>query len=184
MSKFLLLLGVSGVGKSCIIEELIKIDDRFTYISPYVTRPLRDGEKNKIHISGEEMDEMWSRQELLVINELYGIRYATPRLPIVKALAQKKFPVLDWPISRLEIMTQAFPDQLYVVYVLPPSIEVLKQRLAKDGRDKDGHRLRSAQEELELYKSSRHVEVCNLEVVTEENQVRVIARTIYTNYLL
>jgi len=54
----------SGVGKSCIIEELIKIDDRFTYISPYVTRPLRDGEKNKIHISGEEMDEMWSRQEL------------------------------------------------------------------------------------------------------------------------
>lgn len=182
MSKFLLLLGPSGVGKSSIIEELIKIDGRFTYISPYVTRPLRDGEKNKIYISGEEMDERCGRGEFLVVNELYGIRYATPRVPIVQALEQGNFPVLDWPISRLEVMVRAFPSQLYIVYILPPSIEVLQQRLSKDGRDKDGHRLRSAQEELETYKSSKHIGVCNLEIVAEENQVQKIAHAIYDNY--
>lgn len=183
MSKFLLLLGPSGVGKSSIIEELLRLDSRFVYISPFMTRPLREGEKNKISISGEEMDEMWNRGELLVINELYGIRYATPRLPIVQALAQGNFPVLDWPVSRIEAMTQAFPNQLCVMYVSPPSIEALRQRLDKDGRDTDGHRLRSAREELEAYESSRYIGVCNFEIVAEENQVPKIAHTIYTNYL-
>lgn len=183
MSKFLLLLGVSGVGKSTVIEELIRLDRRFTYISPYMTRPLREGEKNKISISGEKMDEMWNRGELLVINEFYGIRYATPRLPILQALAEGNFPVLDWPISRIEVMMQTFPNQLYVVYILPPSIEVLQQRLARDGRDTDGHRLRSACEELEAYRSSRCAGVCNFEIIAEENQVSYIARAIYANYL-
>jgi guanylate kinase len=183
MSKFLLLLGPSGVGKSSIIEELIRIDNRFIYISPFMTRPLREEEKNKISISGEEMDEMWGRRELLVINELYGIRYATPRLPIVQALAKDNFPVLDWPISRMDVMTQAFPSQLHVVYISPPSIEALRQRLAKDGRDTDGHRLRSAREELEAYESSRYIGIYNFEIVAEENQVPKIAHAIYTNYL-
>lgn len=181
MSKFLLLLGVSGVGKSCIIEELIRIDGRFTYISPYVTRPLRDGEKNKIHISDKEMSERCGRGEFLVVNELYGIRYATPRVPIVQALAENQFPVLDWPISRMEVMVQAFPNQLYAVYILPPSIEVLQQRLAKDGRDTDGHRLRSAIAELETYSSSAY-KLCDFEIVAEENKKSEVAQAIYEKY--
>jgi len=183
MSKFLLLLGPSGVGKSSIIEELIRLDSRFVYISPFMTRPLRKEEKNKISISGEEMDEMWNRGQLLVINELYGIRYATPRLPIVQALAKGNFPVLDWPVDRIDVMTQAFPGQLHVVYVSPPSIEALRQRLSKDERDADGHRLRSAQEELEAYKSSRYIGVYDFEIIAEENQVPKIAQAIYASYL-
>ena len=183
MSKFLLLLGPSGVGKSSIIEELIRLDNRFVYISPFMTRSLREREKNKISISGEEMDEMWGRGELLVINELYGIRYATPRLPIVQALTKDNFPVLDWPISRMDMMMQAFSGQLYVVYILPPSIEVLRQRLSKDKRDADGHRLRSAQEELKAYKSSQYIGVCDLEIIAEENQVSEITHAIYTSYI-
>ncbi|HBD04983.1 TPA: hypothetical protein DCZ32_00830, partial [Candidatus Uhrbacteria bacterium] len=58
MSKLLLLLGPSGVGKSAIIDELSKLDSRFVYISPYMTRPLRQGERNKIAVSDEQMDEM------------------------------------------------------------------------------------------------------------------------------
>ncbi len=183
MSKFLLLLGPSGVGKSLIIEELLRLDSRFVYISPFMTRSLREGEKNKISISSEEMDEMWNSGELLVINKLYGIRYATPRLPIVQALAQGNFPVLDWPISRIKTMTQAFPNQLCVIYVSPPSIEALRQRLTKDGRDMDGHRLRSAREELKAYESSRYIGVCNFEIIAEENQVPKIAHAIHSNYL-
>lgn len=183
MSKFLLLLGPSGVGKSAIIEELCRLDSRFIYISPYMTRSLREGEKNKISISDEQMDKMWNGGELLVINELYGIRYATPRLAIVEALTNGNFPVLDWPINKIKVMMQAFPDRLYIVYVSPPSIDVLRQRLAKDRRDTDGKRLQNACEELKAYWSSRYVGIYDFEIVSEENQVSKIARTIYTNYL-
>lgn len=183
MSKFLLLLGPSGVGKSSIIEELIRLDSRFVYISPFMTRPLREGERNKIPISGEGMEEMWERGKLLVINELYGVRYATPRQPIEQALKEGNFPVLDWPISRMNVMTEAFPSQLYVVYISPPSIEALQQRLARDDRDADGHRLRSAREELEALELSRHTGIYDFEIVSEENQVPKVAQTIYANYL-
>jgi len=183
MSKFLLLLGPSGVGKSAVIEELRRLDGRFIYISPYMTRPLREGEKNKTSISDEQMDEMWGRGEILIINEIYGFRYATPRQPIMQALAENGFPVLDWPISRIDVMTQAFPDQLHIVYLSPPSIEVLRQRLANDRRDTDESRLQNACKELEAYWSSRYVKIYDLEIISEENQVPKIARAIYTSYL-
>jgi len=184
MSKFLLLLGPSGVGKSTIIEELIRIDERFTYISPYMTRGLRDGEKNKIPIGNEEMNILWNKGELLVINTLYDdIRYATPRVPIIKALKENRFPVLDWPISRVEIMTESFLDQLYLVYVAPVSIDVLKNRLNIDNRDINGKRFESACSELQAYWSHEYDSIFNLAIVSEENQIAEIAHTIYINYL-
>lgn len=183
MSKFLLILGPSGVGKSAIIKELCRLDNRFVYISPYMTRPLRVEEENKTSITDEQMDKMWRQGELLVINELYGIRYATPRLPIIQALTECNFPVLDWPISRIEIMMQAFPNQLQIVYVSPPSIEILRQRLVKDGRDTNGSRLQSACKELEAYWSSQYSGICHFEIITEENQILKVAHAIYINYL-
>lgn len=183
MNKFLLISGPSGVGKSSIINELLLLDDRFVYISPFTTRVLRKGEKDKISISDQKMDEMWKKGELLTINELYNIRYATPIIPITQALAADKFPVLDWPINKMEIMAKTFPDQLYVVYVLPPSIEVLKRRLSKDGRDLDGLRFRSACRELEAYKLSQYSGICNFEIIGKENQKKKITQTIYYNYI-
>lgn len=183
MSKFLLLLGPSGVGKSSIIEELILLDNRFVYISPFITRSLRKGEINKVSISNKEMDRMSELGEFLAINELYGVRYATPLQPIEQALDSNSFPVLDWPVSRVSVMTEAFPNQLYIVYISPPSIEALQQRLARDVRDIDGQRLRSAQEELEALECLRYSGISDFEIVSEENQVPKIARLIYANYL-
>ena len=184
MSKFLLLLGPSGVGKSAIIDTLSILDAKFVYISPYMTRTLRQGEKNKIPINGEQMDEMERRGEFLVVNTLFGgIRYGTPRKPIVEAMATGNFPALDWPIARLDVMRQAFPNQLFVVYVSPPSIDVLRQRLAKDGRDADGTRLASATEELQKFWSSGYLGAYDYEIVSEDGRMAVIAETIYSKYL-
>ena len=184
MNRFLLILGPSGVGKTDIIKELCRLDDRFVYIPPYMTRPLREGERNKISISDEQMNGMWDRGELLVINKLFsGIRYGTPRLPIVEALVTNKFPVLDWPVDKIEVMKQSFPCQTYIVYVSPPSIEVLRQRLAKDGRDKAGIRLQSACEELEVYWSSGYDGVYDFEIISEDGQMSKIAHAIYISYL-
>lgn len=183
MSKFLLLLGPSGVGKSMIIKELIKLDNKFIYISPYITRSLREGEKDKISVSDLEIDEMQNRGELLVINPLYGVRYATPRTPIVKALSEELFPVLDWPIDHIQVMTEAFPGKLYIVYIAPPSIQVLAQRLAKDGRDLNGDRLKSACKELQAFWLQKYVNLYDSSFISENENIFNVASLIYINYV-
>lgn len=80
-------------------------------------------------------------------------------------------------------MTEAFQNQLYIVYTSPPSINVLRQRLARDDKNTDGRRLRSARKELEMLESFRHSGIYNLEIISEENQVSKITQMIYINYL-
>jgi len=183
MSKFLLLLGPSGAGKSTIIHELRDLDSRFIYISPYITRPLREGEKDKISITDEVMDTMDGKGEFLIINNLYDIRYATPRLPIIEAMEQKNFPILDWPISKMDIMTQAFPEDLLTVYIAPPTIEELRHRIKKDGRDTDGSRFRDAKAELKRYWAGEFDNYCDLKIVNQTGQTIEISQKIYSIYL-
>lgn len=183
MSKFLLLLGPSGVGKSTIIQKLITLDKRFIYISPYTTRPIRDGETDKIFINEEGINEMEKKGEILTVNHLYNIKYVTPKIPIIEALLFGFFPILDWPISRIEIMFEFFPGQLYLVYVAPPSIEILEKRIKKDGRDLDGSRLEKARQELQYYWSGAYSSLIDLSVVSEENKSTHVVDLIYSSYL-
>lgn len=175
-------MGVSGVGKSSIIKELFAIDSRFIYITPFTTRPSRGTEETKVSISDQEMNDLWNRGELLSINEIHGIRCGTSRSSITRVLEQNNIPVLDWPLSYLEVIKIAFPFQLYIVYVLPPSNEILQQRLMKEARHLDGNRLQNAYKELEVYKSLPQ-KICDLEIVSEENQTAKIAQMIYAGYL-
>ena len=183
MKKLFLISGVSGVGKSSLIKELLALDDQFVYIVPFTTRPSRGSHDTKISISDEAMDDLWSRGELLSVNEIYGIRCGTPRTFIKRVLDQDQTPLLDWPVSCLEVMRSAFPNQLYVVYVLPPSIHILQQRLMKDERPVNPQRWQNTVAELEAYKARVYAGVCDLEIVSEEDQIFETAQIIYTSYV-
>jgi guanylate kinase len=147
-----------------------------------MTRELRSGEMDKNPITDAELDDMERRGKLLVVNDLYGVRYATPRKPIITAFREGKFPLLDWPIDRIEIMQTAFPSRLFKVYVEPPSVEILKQRLA-DGRDPELQRMAAAVEELGSLASGTYDNVLDLKVVSREGEAEIIAKLIYNSYL-
>jgi guanylate kinase len=181
-TKFLLLLGPSGVGKSTIIWALREMSDRYVYISPYTNRPLREGETDKVSISDADMDRMIAAGKLLVVNEKFNWRYATPRSTILDAFAAHNYPLLDWPVDRLGVMQEAFGDRLYVVYVAPPSIAELEARLANDNRDSGGTRLRAAEAELESYHAGEFSSFCDFEVVSD-GDVNQLAVQIHTAYL-
>ena len=182
MDKFLLLLGVSGVGKTSIIKELLKLDDRFVYISPWITRPLRDGETDKVSVKEEDLQRYLAEGKILAVNDIYGIRYGTPKQPIKDAFEQGNFPLLDWPIKRLEVMEREFGDRLYRVYIEPPSITELKRRLGQDERDEGGHRLLAAISELERAWAGDLADKYDMRVVSD-GDISQIARQIYERYL-
>src|SRR3989344_4370733 len=100
--KFLLLFGPSGVGKSAIIRELRQLDSRFAYISPFMTRALRSRDTDKVSVSNTVLHELNIQEKTRAINELYGVRSATRREPIDKAVLEHCFPLLEWPVQAVQ----------------------------------------------------------------------------------
>lgn len=182
-SKFLLLMGPSGVGKSSIIRHLKTYDMRFTYVTPLTTRELRVGEKDKIHVTSEEIQELEALGKLLTVNVIYDIQYATPKYLIDDALKNGLFPILDWPIQKLEVMEKNYGDTLYKVYLQPDDIEELKRRLAQDDRDRDGRRYLAGLEELNALNAGVFDGVFDLKIINEKGRDKEIAKLIYDYFI-
>lgn len=180
--KFLLLLGPSGVGKSSIIQRLRQIDDRFVYISPYITRRLRKEETDKVSVSEKKLDKLVLDGKILVVNELYGIRYATPSEPIEQAFATEKFPLLDWPIDRLGVMEGGFPERLFRVYV-EVGAKSLRERLKADARDPTQSRLKAGLAELRKLARGQYDHLIDFRIANPDGSVDAVAKKIYQKYL-
>ena len=180
---FLLIMGPSGVGKSTIIAHLKQLDSRFTYISPFTTRPLRDGETDKVHVSLEEIEQLQDSGKLLTVNQFYGIYYATPKYIIDETLAAQKFPILDWPIAKIDVMNEHYEKNLFKVYIAPDNAEELKRRLTLDNRDTNGSRLIAGLEEIDAFAAGLYDEEIDLKVINQKDSCQEIANTIYTHFL-
>lgn len=182
-SKFLLLMGPSGTGKSTIINHLKNRDNRFVYVAPFTTRELRPGEQDKVHIGFDELETLRESGALLAINNIYGIYYATPKHIIDQALTNDQFPVLDWPIDKIDIMKSFYGEQLYLVYVEPDDINELARRLSLDTRDKDGKRYQAGKEEIDNLLSGKYDRLVDLRIVNAKGHDLEVAEEIYLNFL-
>lgn len=183
-SKFLLLMGPSGVGKSSIIRHLKALDSRFLYVTPLTTRELRKGEQDKIHATREEIQELEKAGKLLTVNEIYGIQYATPSYLIDDAFEKGLFPVLDWPIQKLEVMEKNYGSRLYKVYVQPDDTEELGRRLARDERDADGKRYLAGVQELNALESGAFDGLFDLKITNQKDHDKEVAQCIYDSFIL
>lgn len=105
---------------------------------------------------------------LLAVNQLYGFLYGTPRDAIYLAWAESRVPVIDWPISRLGIMQAAYGHRLLCVYLLPPSRDVLRQRLSDRALEGNG-RLEQGLAELDSVEAGRYDDCIDRFIVCRDN---------------
>src|SRR2546430_9091262 len=133
---FVLLLGPSSVGKSTIICGLDNA--LFTYISPYITRPLREEERDKIVIGDDEFNSLAQDGMFIYINHLYGVRYGTPLMPIQETLAQGRIPILDFPLQQVSVLQRPEEYDLLNVYVFPETMQQWVNQVGQTGRNQDG----------------------------------------------
>ena len=129
---FILLLGPSAVGKSTVINKLLEIyPDKLEYVTPYTTRPLREGEKNKISIDRDKFIEMEKKREFVVVNNLYNVKYGTPKKLIYKIIKEGKIPVLDFPLERIDSIKSS-SYELFTIYLFPQNGIILENRIIKE----------------------------------------------------
>ena len=130
----------SGAGKSSLLTALLSrynSDGRMALSVSHTTRAMRPGEENGVHyhfVSKEEFQALIARDAFFEWAEVFGNYYGTSKELIEQALAKgiDVFLDIDWQgarqIRELYSATQS-------IFVLPPSLPILEQRLIGRGQD-------------------------------------------------
>ena len=160
--QFVTIMGPSGSGKSTLVAKLLQRDSRLRFSVSYTTRKQRGKEKpgeSYIYISREEFEERVDRGEFLEHAEVFSNYYGTNREVLEQAQLEGKDLVLDIDVQGARQLKERIPDAV-TIFVLPPSRDILEQRLRTRSEDREDvieRRLRDAADEIRNYKQYDYI---------------------------
>ncbi len=155
----------SGAGKSTITRALLGSEPELTLSVSATTRAPRPGERDGEHYlfrSPAAFAAMVAAGELLEWAEVFGRRYGTPRAPVEQALAAGRDVAFDIDWQGHRQLRAALPADVVSVFVLPPSLATLDERLrarAGDDADEIARRMQAARDEIAHWPEFGHVVV-------------------------
>ncbi|RNC85844.1 MAG: guanylate kinase [Balneola sp.] len=137
--KIIILVSPSGGGKSTIAKRLFNDFDRLKFSVSATTRPPREGEKDGVHyhyLSPEKFQDRIEAGDFLEWEEFYGgKRYGTLQSEVDKKLESGYFILLDIEVKGALNVKKLYGDEALSLFIEPPSIEILKQRLKARGTE-------------------------------------------------
>jgi guanylate kinase len=136
----LVLSSPSGAGKTTITRALVQRDANLKISVSVTTRPKRAGEVDGQHyhfISRAEFDEMVAKGELLEHAVVFGNCYGTPRAPVDSVLGAGGDIVSDIDWQGTQQLKSTVRGDLVSVFLLPPSMAALEQRLRTRAQDSE-----------------------------------------------
>ena len=172
-----MLCAPSGGGEGAITEALLAREPVLRRSVSVTTRQPRTGEVDGVHyhfISEEKFTESQRNGELLewarVLGGTHG--YGTPREPVAEALAAGADMVFDIDWQGYRSIRDRLPNDVLGVFILPPGLDVLEQRLRARRSDDPAEidrRMRAAREEVSHWREFDSVVVNDqLERAVEE----------------
>lgn len=131
----------SGAGKSTMTRRLLQEHPDIRLSVSVTTRPPRPGEvegRDYFFIASDRFAAMVSGGELLEHADVFGHRYGTPRAPVEAALADGQDMIfdVDWQGAQ-QLRLSALGRSVVSIFLLPPSIAALEQRLRARAQDSD-----------------------------------------------
>ncbi len=134
--RLFVISGPSGAGKGTICKELISAGIADLSVS-MTTRKPRGIEQEGIHyyfVSHEEFQQAIDEGNMLEWAEIYANRYGTPKKPVLEKLAQGRDVILEIEMQGAMQVKKSYPKSV-LIFVLPPSISVLRKRLIDRGTE-------------------------------------------------
>ncbi|XP_063902199.1 guanylate kinase-like [Zophobas morio] len=159
----LVLFGPSGSGKSTLLKNLLaEFPNIFGYSISHTTRQPRLGEidgKDYHFISKAEMLAKIEDNMFIETAEYSGNLYGTSKFAIESVISENKICLLDIDMVGVEKL-KSLSFHPFIIFIRPPSIKVLEERLRKRGSDPEcsiQKRLEIAERELEYASKAEHV---------------------------
>ncbi len=137
----IILSSPSGAGKSTLARRLMTWDPTIRFSVSATTRPPRPGEVDgrEYHFRARpEFEAMIAAGEMLEHAEVFGNLYGSPKAPVEAAMAQGCDTLfdIDWQGGQ-QIRNSSLHGDVVSIFVLPPSMAELEQRLRGRGQDSE-----------------------------------------------
>jgi len=156
----------SGCGKTTLCDKLLRAGFALANSISMTTRSPRPGEKRGVDyhfVSREHFLELVKKGAFLEYEENFGNLYGTPTEFIEANLAKGASVLLNVDVKGAMKVLRAYPDRSVLIFVLPPSIKVLKERLHQrksDSLSDMARRLALAKKEI-LYSDKYDYRIVN-----------------------
>jgi guanylate kinase len=128
----------SGAGKSTIARKLLADEPDLAMSVSATTRPIRPGETDGIDyqfVSLDKFRDMVANHEFLEWAHVFNHRYGTPRAQVDAMLSQGKDVLFDIDWQGAQQLFQIAGGDVVRVFILPPSMEELNDRLVRRATD-------------------------------------------------
>ena len=133
----LVISGPSGTGKGTLIERLMKEDPTLVFSVSATTRAPRPGEIDGVHyhfVTNEQYDRLVAENAFVEYANVHGNRYGTLRSEVYERLERGENVVLDIDVQgALNVI--ASEKEKVSIFILPPSMKVLRERLTGRGTE-------------------------------------------------
>lgn len=154
----LVISGPSGVGKTTITHEVVKQLQGVFSVS-LTSRPASATDRDGVDyhfVTAQEFIRRRDAGELLEWADVFGNYYGTPRQPVEKALSEGRLMILEIDVQGAIQIKHNLP-QAFAIFILPPSEDVLLERLRKRQREDESviqRRFAKAKHEIEKARQS------------------------------
>ena len=175
----------SGGGKGTLIRRALSELDNLKYSVSYTTRGMREGESEGVEyhfVSVPEFEGLMASGDLLEYALVHGIYYGTSNSQIEAATDAGMDVILEIDVQGAKIVKRK-RDEAINIFILPPSFEVLAERLRNrrtESEEQLAIRLDNAREEVGFYASCDYIivnddlekAVADLEAVIRAERVK------------
>ncbi len=178
----------SGAGKTTLCDRLQKEFQSLHYAITATTRPAREGEvngKSYYFLTPAEFEQRLKENGFFETAIVHGYRYGSPKQPVIDALRSGRDVLMNLDVQGAaairDFVNRAPPGdplhrELVDIFVVPPSLEILKNRLVKRGQDTAEtieRRLKQAEEEISHWRKYKYM-VVNDDLAEAYDNMRAI----------
>ena len=156
MINFITISAPSGSGKTTLCKALQLVEPEIEWSISYTTREKRSIEENGVDyffISKEEFEDLIIKEHFVEWQNVHGFYYGTSVSNLENAIENDKIMLIEMDVKGSMSIKKLFPDQTFSIFIMPPSISQLRERLRSRGTDSEKRiniRLKRFQEEMEF----------------------------------
>ena len=161
MPKRLLVISApSGAGKTTIAQRILARHPEVRFSVSATTRPQRDGEangKDYFFLSREHFESRIAAGDSVEYESIFNNLYGTLKSEVRRALSMNAFMIFDVDVKGGLSLRREFPGDTLLIFIQPPSIEILRRRLEqRNSETKESIERRLARTQMEMAEGKKY----------------------------